>query len=73
MITPIPVTKEQLLSIIDDIRTRVAKGDSWEGNLNWMMPKPEHDPDIVAVVEARYRIGNSDGSQGGMRVIGDVS
>jgi len=65
-----PVTKDELLEIIDDIRERVAEGDSWEGYLNYLMPDEEVDPEIVAVVEARYRIGNADGSQGGMRMIG---
>lgn len=64
-----PVTKEQLLAILDDIRERVAEGDSFEGYLNYLMPEPEDPPEIVARVEARYRIGNLMG-QGGMRMIG---
>lgn len=64
-----PMTKEQFLLVLDDIRARVCQGDSFEGFLNYLMPQPEDGPDAYARVEARYRIGNSDG-QGGMRMIG---
>lgn len=64
-----PVTQAELLEIIDDMRARVAEGDSWEGYLNWLIPEPSYPRDIVALVEARYRIGNLQG-QGGMRMIG---
>lgn len=64
-----PVTKDQLIEIIDDIRSRVAAGDSFEGYLNYLMPEPDDPIEIVARVEARYRIGNSMG-QGGMCMIG---
>jgi hypothetical protein len=64
-----PVTKDELLAIIDDIRERVAIGDSWEGYLNYLMPDEDDPDDVVARVEVRYRIDNLMG-QGGMRMIG---
>jgi hypothetical protein len=65
-----PMTKEQLLAVIDDMRAHIAVGDSWEGFLAWRLPDPIDPPNIVAQVDARYRIGNIDGSQGGMRIVG---
>jgi hypothetical protein len=64
-----PVTRDGLLAIIDDIRTHVAEGDSFEGFLNYLLPEDGDMPDIVARVEARYRVGNLQG-QGSMRMIG---
>lgn len=64
----IPVTKERLLEVLDDIRSRVANGDSFEGSIRYLLPEdPEHADDFM--VEACYRVGNSAG-QGGMRMIG---
>lgn len=63
-----PVTKEQLLAV-NDIRDRIKHGDSFEGFLNYLLPEPSDPSEIVARLEARYRIGNSEG-QGGMRMIG---
>lgn len=66
-----PMTKGQLFALIDDIHERIHEGDSFEGRLIWAIPDPDEDdlPEIVARVEACYRIGNRDG-QGGMRMIG---
>lgn len=64
-----PVTKDELLLIIDEIRDRVAIGDSYEGFLNYLIPANLDDPNIVADVEARFRVGNLEG-QGGMKMIG---
>ena len=65
----IAMTKEQLLSILDDIRVHVLDGDSWEGYLNYLMPDEDSPDGTYAMVEARYRVGNKMG-QGGMRMIG---
>lgn len=67
-----PVTKAELLQVLDDIRTSVAADDSFEGFLNYLMPYDNNDEIIEGadfVLEARYRVGNSAG-QGGMRMIG---
>ena len=64
-----PVTKEQLLAIIDDIRDSVINNDSMEGYLNYLLPDEDDPKDVKFRVEARYRVGNSQG-QGGMRMIG---
>jgi hypothetical protein len=71
---PEPMTKAQLLEVIDDIRMRVEAGDSYEGFLNYLMPYDDDDEiieDAVFVVEARYRVGNLQG-QGGMRMVGKL-
>ena len=65
------MSRENLLAVIDDIRTRVSVGYSYEGFLNYLMPE-EGDPPDGFLVEARWRVGNLQG-QGGMRVIGDLS
>ncbi|MFH9108564.1 hypothetical protein ACH4LN_18110 [Streptomyces albus] len=61
------MSRDQLLQILDDIRQRVASGDSLEGNLRYLLA------DITAEhpynVDAMYRVGNQMG-QGGCIVIG---
>lgn len=64
-----PVTQQELLAILDDIRELVLRGDSWEGYLNYVLPDENDPANIYARVEARYRVGNLEG-QGGMRMIG---
>lgn len=75
---PEPVTKEQLLSVLDDIRARVLADDSFEGSFEYTMPwsteigDPETDgPEISFRLRAAYRVGNSQG-QGGMRMVGTI-
>ncbi len=63
------ISKEGLLSILDDIRKRVIEDDSFEGFLSYScmieeIPCERHEFEV----EARYRIGNQDG-QGGVRII----
>jgi hypothetical protein len=72
--TPVPVTRDELLDIIDDIRRRVSAGDSYEGSFEYLMPfdndmEPIEGADFV--VTAAYRVGNLQG-QGGMRMIGKL-
>jgi hypothetical protein len=75
---PVPMTTAQFLAVLDDIRGRVAVGDSWEGSIEWMLPagptpdnpQVEIEPDVEFEVRGMYRIGNLEG-QGGYRVIGE--
>lgn len=66
---PVPMTRGQLLRILDDLRARIAIGDSDEGHLTYMLPA---DPAADFDVRAGYRVGNRFG-QGGFRVIGRQS
>lgn len=64
---PVPMSKGQLLAVLDDIRAHVAADDSWEGSLQYTIPEePKEGVDFD--VHAGYRIGNSLG-QGGFRLI----
>jgi len=65
----IPLTKAQLLHVLDDIRARVAEEESFGGFLNSLLPEEGDPEETYARVEARYRFGNKDG-QGFMRMIG---
>jgi hypothetical protein len=61
---------EQFLEVLDDVRARVAAGDSFEGHIEYLMP--ENPADGVAFdVRARYRVGNSMG-QGGVRFVASI-
>jgi hypothetical protein len=69
---PTPARSEELLMVLGDVVDRVATGDSLEGVLRWMLPdedEMEQHPDATAMLEARYRVGNTQG-QGGWRFIG---
>jgi hypothetical protein len=61
------MSKDQFLAVLDDIRSRVAAADSWEGSLQYTIPEEPGDG-IDFDVAAGYRIGNSLG-QGGFRLI----
>lgn len=77
-IIPTYMTKDQLLVILDDIKTLVSKDDSFEGSLSYEFPwstelgDPTDDPKggNGFRVKASYRTGNSMG-QGGMRMVGE--
>jgi hypothetical protein len=56
-----------MLQLLDDIRRRVADGDSFEGFLEYLMPE-EPTETRVFDVRAGYRVGNSMG-QGGFRIV----
>lgn len=64
---PVPMSKDQFLAVLDDIRAHVADGDSFEGSLQYTIPEEPGDG-IDFDVHAGYRIGNSLG-QGGFRLI----
>lgn len=75
---PVFMTRDELVAVIDDIRTRVAVGDSFEGFLQYELPwsedmgDPETDDAGGFRVKARYRVGNAAG-QGGLRNFGSLS
>lgn len=60
------MSREELLDLLDDIRTRVANGDSFEGKLQYLLGTDSKKPFEVA---ALYRIDNQLG-QGSTRTIG---
>lgn len=61
------MSREELLALIDDLRERVAKGDSLEGHIQYLLADTtaEHPFDVAAM----YRTGNSMG-QGGCVLVG---
>jgi hypothetical protein len=61
------MSRSELVSLLDDIRTRVASGDSLEGNFQYLLAdiNAEHPYDVAAT----YRVGNRMG-QGGCVLIG---
>jgi hypothetical protein len=67
---PVNLSHEDLLTVLDDIRARVAEGDSFEGHIEWMIPVDDDAPARSFDVQASYRVGNTMG-QGGMRMIGE--
>ena len=68
-----PMTKDELLAVLDDMRAAVATSDSFEGSIEYLMPGPlDIETDKEFAVMASYRIGNSTG-QGGVRLIGETS
>lgn len=69
---PNPMTRDQLVAILDDMCSRVAAGDSMEGSITYSMPFGEDGKvieDAEFLVEASYRLGNLQG-QGSLRIIG---
>lgn len=61
------MSREGLLQLLDDMRERVAKGDSFEGHIQYLIAETtnEHPFDVAAM----YRVGNSMG-QGGCVLVG---
>jgi hypothetical protein len=49
------MSREELLSLLDDIRAKVAAGDSFEGKLHYLLGTDADRPFEVAAV---YRTGN---------------
>ena len=66
---PIPATYEQVADLLLDMSQRVRSGDSWEGHISYQVDYATLDP----LVECAYRIGNREGDQGGMRMVGDLT
>lgn len=66
---PVNMSQRDLLAVLDDIRARIAEGDSFEGHIEWLMPMDDNAPARSFDVRASYRVGNTMG-QGGMRMIG---
>jgi hypothetical protein len=75
---PIYLTKDEFLSLLDDVRRHVEADDSYEGHLEYTFPwsaevgDPETDPPGPGFrVRAGYRVGNLMG-QGGFVMVGKV-
>lgn len=68
---PVPMTKEELASTLENMARLVRGGDSLEGSLEYLLPGPEdgEQEDWAVMVRAGYRIGNLHG-QGSFRMIG---
>lgn len=69
-----PLSKDELVSVLEDILRGVKKDDTLEGSIEFLLPyPPAGDPeDADFMVRASYRVGNSMG-QGSVRLIGGVS
>lgn len=67
---PVNMSHEDLLALLDDIRARVAEGDSFEGSLQYLIPLDDDAPARSFDVQASYRVGNTMG-QGGLRMVGE--
>lgn len=61
----------ELADLLDDMARRVRAGDSYEGNIEYVIPLEDTEGLDMVEVRGTYRIGNLMG-QGGMRMIGDV-
>jgi len=68
-----PMSKDELLAVLDDMRAAVARNESFEGSIEYLMPGPlDIETNKEFAVMASYRVGNSMG-QGGVRLIGETS
>lgn len=68
---PINMSKEELITTLQDILNLIEADDSFEGHLAYSIPedtKAQHPFDVLAI----YRTGNSRG-QGGTTVIADYN
>lgn len=66
---PKRLTKQELIAVLRDLTESIAADDSFEGSLEFTCM----DPGCAVgefMVQASYRIGNSEG-QGGMRIVGE--
>ncbi|MFF9240053.1 hypothetical protein ACF1AL_14635 [Streptomyces sp. NPDC014801] len=61
------MSRTELVSLLDDIRERVAVGDSLEGNFQYLLA--DHTAQHPYDVAATYRVGNRMG-QGGCVLVG---
>lgn len=72
---PVPMTKDQLIETLEVMIEHIRQGDSYEGNVQYLMPYDDESGEIIEgadfVVSAAYRVGNLQG-QGGMRMIGEL-
>jgi hypothetical protein len=66
---PVNMDRAGLLAVLDDIRERVASGDSLEGRIQWTLPEQVGADPASYDVTARYRTG-SIGAHRTIRVIG---
>lgn len=68
---PEPLTKDELIQVLEDILHLVKIDDSFEGNIEYLMPDVDSPEGTDFLVRGVYRIGNSMG-QGGVRMYGTV-
>jgi hypothetical protein len=70
------LSREELVSVLDDMKRHVEAGDSMEGSIEYLFPwsteigDPETDPPDGFRVMASYRVGNLRG-QGGLRMVNE--
>lgn len=71
-LTPVPMNRDQLADVFRYLADAVMEGDSFEGNVEYLMPEPDQPvpwPDFM--VRATFRTGNTMG-QGGVTMIGTI-
>jgi hypothetical protein len=77
---PEGMDRQELAAVLREMADLVEAGDSFEGNIEYLMPDDISDgppppgwpsSDAEFWVTATYRIGNLQG-QGGMRMIGNI-
>lgn len=67
---PVPMDRVELPGLLRLMAQLIEDGDSFEGNIEYLMPDPE-DPPADFMVRGVFRTGNSMG-QGGTTMIGRV-
>jgi hypothetical protein len=70
-LVPVLLNQEELVGLLREMADAVEGGDSYEGSLEYLIPSDLDQMDKHEV-RAVFRVGNSDGSQGGVRMIGTV-
>lgn len=77
-LVPQAMSKDEFAAVLRDILERVEAGDSYEGNIEYLMPGEDDypspadiPPGVDFMVRGVYRVGNLMG-QGGTRMIGTV-
>lgn len=53
MLVGVPVSKEELVAILSDVRDRVEVGDSFEGSLEYLLPEPDQCSTCALLNEIR--------------------
>jgi hypothetical protein len=61
------LNKQQLLTVLEDIKKSIENNDSMEGRISYSIMGEDLKPDEFEV-EATYRVGNSEG-QGSIRIV----
>lgn len=69
---PVPVSKEELVATLEEILEGVRRDDSLEGFFEYALPDVDAPEGTDFELRASYRVGNTNGSQGGVRMIGKM-